>query len=61
MDIEGSKKNAAVKVTGMPGKHVPPGVLGTLNDLVEAVSFCFCLLSSTGKRKEGKRLTIEVM
>ncbi|KAI4255114.1 MAG: hypothetical protein L6R42_006908, partial [Xanthoria sp. 1 TBL-2021] len=37
VDIEGSKKNAAVKVTGMPGKHVPPGVLGTLNDLVEAV------------------------
>ncbi|KAI4274016.1 MAG: hypothetical protein L6R38_006200 [Xanthoria sp. 2 TBL-2021] len=37
VDIEGSKKNAAVKVTGMPGKHVPPGVLGTLNDLVQAV------------------------
>ncbi|KAL8661487.1 MAG: hypothetical protein Q9202_005552 [Teloschistes flavicans] len=27
----------AIKVTGMPGKHVPPGVLGTLNDLVKAV------------------------
>ncbi|MCJ1413353.1 hypothetical protein MMC19_007458 [Ptychographa xylographoides] len=26
-----------VKVTGMPGKHVPDGVLGTLNDLVGAV------------------------
>ncbi|KAL8992713.1 MAG: hypothetical protein Q9169_006894 [Polycauliona sp. 2 TL-2023] len=38
VDIEGSDKKAAVKVTGMPGKHVPPGVLGTLNDLVEAVS-----------------------
>lgn len=44
VDIEGSKKNAAVKVTGMPGKHVPPGVLGTLNDLVQAVSSVFCLL-----------------
>ncbi|KAI4208448.1 MAG: hypothetical protein LQ349_009712, partial [Xanthoria aureola] len=37
VDIAGSTKKAAVKVTGMPGKHVPPGVLGTLNDLVEAV------------------------
>ncbi|CAL8580647.1 hypothetical protein XPA_006368 [Xanthoria parietina] len=37
VDIAGSEKKAAVKVTGMPGKHVPPGVLGTLNDLVEAV------------------------
>ena len=27
----------AVKVTAMPGKHVPPGVLGTLNDLIGAV------------------------
>lgn len=28
----------AMKVTAMPGKHVPPGVLGTMNDLVGAVS-----------------------
>lgn len=34
---EGSKK-PAIKVTGMPGKHVPPGVVGTLNDLANAVS-----------------------
>lgn len=27
----------ALKVTAMPGKHVPPGVLGTLNDLTGAV------------------------
>lgn len=27
----------SVKVTGMPGKHVPDGVLGTLNDLLGAV------------------------
>ncbi|KAL9598061.1 MAG: hypothetical protein Q9219_004755 [cf. Caloplaca sp. 3 TL-2023] len=27
----------ALKVTGMPGKHVPPGVVGTLNDLIAAV------------------------
>ncbi|KAL8909533.1 MAG: hypothetical protein Q9171_005012 [Xanthocarpia ochracea] len=39
VDIEGGegKGKAAVKVMGMPGKHVPPGVLGTLNDLVNAV------------------------
>ncbi|KAL2061478.1 hypothetical protein VTL71DRAFT_6855 [Oculimacula yallundae] len=30
-------KIKALKVTAMPGKHVPPGVLGTLNDLVGAV------------------------
>ncbi|KAL8678890.1 MAG: hypothetical protein Q9186_004784 [Xanthomendoza sp. 1 TL-2023] len=34
---EGKEKKPAIKVTGMPGKHVPPGVLGTLNDLVNAV------------------------
>lgn len=28
---------AAIKVTGMPGKHVPSGILGTLNDLAQAV------------------------
>ena len=32
-----SGKSPAIKITGMPGKHVPPGVLGTLNDLVKAV------------------------
>jgi len=30
-------KVKAIKVTAMPGKHVPPGVLGTLNDLLGAV------------------------
>ena len=35
-------KEAAIKVTGMPGKHVPPGpggVAGKVNDLLGAVSF----------------------
>lgn len=31
------KKVPAIKVTGMPGKHVPPGPLATMNDLVGAV------------------------
>ena len=35
--IEGVEGPGAIKVTGMPGKHVPPGILGTLNDLVAAV------------------------
>jgi hypothetical protein len=26
-----------MKVTGMPGKHVPTGVIGAANDLVQAV------------------------
>ncbi|EPE30366.1 Metallo-hydrolase/oxidoreductase [Glarea lozoyensis ATCC 20868] len=30
-------KSAAMKVTAMPGKHVPPGILGTLNDFLGAV------------------------
>jgi L-ascorbate metabolism protein UlaG (beta-lactamase superfamily) len=33
----GEKKRPAVKVTGMPGKHVPDGILGTMNDFVRAV------------------------
>ena len=32
-----SAKTPAIKVTGMPGKHVPGGVIGTLNDFVKAV------------------------
>lgn len=31
------KGKPGVKVTGMPGKHVPDGVLGTLNEWVGAV------------------------
>ena len=32
-----SKNQPCIKVTGMPGKHVPPGVLGTMNDFLKAV------------------------
>lgn len=40
VDIKsGGEKKPAIKVTGMPGKHVPPGVLSSLNDLVNAVSW----------------------
>lgn len=34
---ETSKKVPAIKVTGMPGKHVPPGPLAVMNDLLSAV------------------------
>ena len=29
-------KKAAIKISAMPGKHVPPGVLGSVNDLLKA-------------------------
>lgn len=35
VDIMGGR--GSVKVTGMPGKHVPDGVLGTLNEYLKAV------------------------
>ena len=33
----GGERTMSVKVTGMPGKHVPDGVLGTLNEYLQAV------------------------
>ena len=35
VDVGG--EGLGVKVTGMPGKHVPDGIIGTLNDLAGAV------------------------
>ncbi|KAK0641901.1 beta-lactamase superfamily domain-containing protein [Cercophora newfieldiana] len=35
-EVEGGRK-AAVKVTGMPGKHVPPGPLAVANEILGAV------------------------
>ncbi|EFE43486.1 hypothetical protein TRV_01748 [Trichophyton verrucosum HKI 0517] len=32
-----SKKEPAIKVTAMPGKHVPPGPLSTANDILKAL------------------------
>ncbi|KAE8167677.1 beta-lactamase superfamily domain-containing protein [Aspergillus tamarii] len=39
IDITGntSKKQARMRVTGMPGKHVPTGFIEKLNDLVSAI------------------------
>ena len=36
-DSQRSSNTPAMKVTAMPGKHVAPGVLGTLNDILGAV------------------------
>jgi len=37
LQLKEHSKVPAMKVTAMPGKHVPPGVLGTMNDLLKAV------------------------
>ncbi|KAL8735143.1 MAG: hypothetical protein Q9166_001019 [cf. Caloplaca sp. 2 TL-2023] len=52
---EGERGTPAIKVTGMPGKHVPPGFLGTLNDLVNAVS-----LFDGGRGKEGGKTDVNI-
>ncbi|KAJ9143467.1 Metallo-hydrolase/oxidoreductase [Pleurostoma richardsiae] len=36
-DQTGSSRHPAIKVTGMPGKHVPPGPLSVTNDILQAV------------------------
>jgi hypothetical protein len=36
-DDQGAGAKPQIKVTGMPGKHVPPGPLSALNDLLKAV------------------------
>jgi hypothetical protein len=43
---EDAGKRPAMKVTGMPGKHVPPGLLSQANDLLGAVRV-LKILSST--------------
>ena len=53
VDIASDKKEKkpAIKVTGMPGKHVPPGpggMVGKLNDLIAAVSFILFSFSIYG-------------
>jgi L-ascorbate metabolism protein UlaG (beta-lactamase superfamily) len=35
--VSNSSKVPAMKVTGMPGKHVPPGIIETVNDALGAV------------------------
>lgn len=37
VSIEESEREASIKVTAMPGKHVPPGPLSVANDLLAAV------------------------
>jgi hypothetical protein len=37
VNIAGSPHGAAIQLTGMPGKHVPDGLIGTANDFLGAV------------------------
>ncbi|KAI9818082.1 MAG: hypothetical protein M1827_000707 [Pycnora praestabilis] len=37
LDQQLPEQTPAIKVTGMPGKHVPDGILGTANDFLQAV------------------------
>jgi hypothetical protein len=46
-------KVPAMKVTGMPGKHVPPGILNTLNELAHAVCFLPLLGLQATKKTPG--------
>lgn len=41
LDVAG-KEGVSLRVTGMPGKHVPSGVIGTANDLLGAVRTASC-------------------
>lgn len=49
---QGSKK-PAVKVTGMPGKHVPPGPLAIANDLLGAVPPTNGWMIELGYKEDG--------
>ncbi|KAI9875913.1 MAG: hypothetical protein M1830_007784 [Pleopsidium flavum] len=37
LEMERTERTPSIKVTGMPGKHVPDGVLGTMNEYLQAV------------------------
>jgi L-ascorbate metabolism protein UlaG (beta-lactamase superfamily) len=50
----GDLKGAAIKVTGMPGKHVPPGPLNVLNELLHAVPPTNGWMLELGHIKEGE-------
>ncbi|KAI9781591.1 MAG: hypothetical protein M1835_004271 [Candelina submexicana] len=60
------ERKPSIKVTGMPGKHVPPGVLGTANDILGAVpptngwmvELGYAQGSSDGEFERGYRIYI---
>ncbi|QDS67516.1 hypothetical protein FKW77_001735 [Venturia effusa] len=47
-------KKAAIKVTGMPGKHVPPGPLNVMNELLHAVPPTNGWMLELGHVQEGR-------
>ncbi|KAK5163664.1 hypothetical protein LTR04_002382 [Oleoguttula sp. CCFEE 6159] len=52
--IGGGDKAPAIKITGMPGKHVPPGVLSIANDLLKAVPPTNGWMVELGYTKRGQ-------
>ena len=48
-----SEEPAGMKVTGMPGKHVPDGILGAANDLLKAVPPTNGWMVELGRNKKG--------
>ncbi|TKA65648.1 hypothetical protein B0A49_04683 [Cryomyces minteri] len=51
---DGGDKAPAIKITGMPGKHVPPGVLSIANDLLKAVPPTNGWMVELGYTKRGQ-------
>lgn len=53
----------SIKVTGMPGKHVPPGLLSTVNDFLQAVPPTNGWMVELGYSKDnqpGKPMNLDV-
>lgn len=40
-------KKPAIKVAGMPGKHVPPGPIAAMDDILKIVNKRFCFVGET--------------
>ncbi|KAK4163330.1 putative metal-dependent hydrolase [Cladorrhinum sp. PSN259] len=53
LPVTGDEQHSAVKVTAMPGKHIPPGPLAVANDLLGAVPPTNGWLVELGNKKEG--------
>ncbi|KAK4139210.1 beta-lactamase superfamily domain-containing protein [Dichotomopilus funicola] len=55
---KGEGNKGAIRVTGMPGKHVPPGVVGVANELVGAVPPTNGWLVELGRTTHNARVTV---
>lgn len=52
-NMDRPERTPSIKVTGMPGKHVPDGVLGTLNEYLKAVPPTNGWMVELGYGKQG--------